>query len=245
MRYFVEFSYNGSNYHGWQVQPNATSVQQVLNNAFSVILRQPIDLMGAGRTDAGVHAKQMYGHFDCEDLHGVEKLIFKLNSFLPDDIAIHSIFQVHDDAHARFDAASRQYEYYLHIKKNVFATNLSWYYVKQLDVALMNSAAELLIGKHDFQCFSKTHTEVNNYFCNVKKALWNEVDDKLIFTIEADRFLRNMVRAIVGTLLNVGLQKISLIQFQQIIESKDRGNAGVSVPAHGLFLTEIKYPFIK
>lgn len=244
MRYFVEFSYNGANYRGWQCQPNAVSVQQTINNALSVILRHPIETMGAGRTDAGVHARQMFAHFDFDEVIDSGKVIFKLNSYLPNDIAISRIILVHDDAHARFDALSREYKYYMHTKKNVFLEGLSYYLPKDLDVEVMNEATSLLLGKQDFQCFSKTHTDVNNYYCTISKANWTIEDDALVFTIEADRFLRNMVRAIVGTLLNIGNRKSNLADLKSIIENKNRSNAGVSVPAKGLFLTQIKYPYI-
>ena len=245
MRYFVEFAYNGTKYHGWQSQPNADSVQQTLNNALSVILRSPIETMGAGRTDSGVHARQMYAHFDSDEINDLKNLAYKLNSILPDDISVDTVFKVNDQAHARFDAVSRTYQYHIHTKKDVFLTKTSWFYKSELNVEAMNIAAKILIGKHDFQCFSKTHTDVNNYYCNVIQAFWTKSGNNLVFTIEADRFLRNMVRAIVGTLINIGLGKINLDEFRRIILAKNRSEAGVSVPAHGLYLTQIKYPYIK
>lgn len=245
MRYFIEFSYNGSNYHGWQIQPNASSVQQTLNETLTTILRHEIATTGAGRTDAGVHATQMFAHFDCHAIHDLDKLVYKLNSLLPIDIAVHNLIPVADDAHARFDATSRCYEYHMHTKKDVFTNSLSWYYQKSLDVDAMNEAAKVLIGRQDFQCFSKSNTDVSTYFCDVSKAMWTQKQNGLIFTIEADRFLRNMVRAIVGTLIDVGVHKIDLDQLKFIIANKNRNDAGVSVPAHGLFLTQIKYPYIK
>ena len=245
LRYFVEFAYNGTKYHGWQIQPNANTVQQTLNSALSVILRKPTETMGAGRTDAGVHARQMYAHFDSDETLDCTKLVYKLNALLPEDIAVKNVHCVENEAHARFDAASRTYEYHIYLEKDVFTQKLGWHYAKKLDVKLMNEAAEILLGRHDFQCFSKSNTDVNNYYCTVSQAFWTESDHNLIFTIEADRFLRNMVRAIVGTLINVGLGKIDINQFKKIILTKDRSEAGLSVPAHGLFLTKVKYSYIQ
>lgn len=245
MRYFIKFSYKGTNYHGWQYQPNATSVQETLTKALSVVLNFELDIIGAGRTDTGVHAKEMFGHFDIENKIEIPTLVHKLNSFLPKDIAVSDIILVHDDAHARFDATKRTYEYHINTTKNVFLEELSWYYHQKLDINLMNEAAKILFKHTDFQSFSKVHTDVNTFNCKITAAYWKEEKDHLVFTISADRFLRNMVRAIVGTLVYVGLGKITLEDFNAIIESKDRGKAGFSVPAHGLYLTEIKYDYIK
>jgi tRNA pseudouridine38-40 synthase len=244
LRYFIKFSYNGTNYHGWQYQPNAASVQETLAKAVSVILNSPVELMGAGRTDTGVHAKEMFAHFDFEQALNAASVVHKLNSFLPKDIAITEIILVNDAAHARFDATKRTYEYQITTVKDVFLPEQSWYFQQQLDVTLMNNAAALLLRHTDFQCFSKVHTDVNTFNCKITKAVWNEDGNRLIFTISADRFLRNMVRAIVGTLINIGLHKITLDDFVRIIESKDRSEAGFSVPAHGLYLTEIEYDYI-
>lgn len=244
MRYFIKFSYRGTNYHGWQYQPNASSVQETLTKALSVVLNSEIEIMGAGRTDTGVHAKEMFAHLDFEKRIEIPTLIHKLNSFLPKDIAISDVIPVHDDAHARFDATKRTYEYHINTVKNVFSEGLSWYYHQKLDVDMMNKAAAILLGHADFQCFSKVHTDVNTFNCKITEAFWKQEKDRLVFTISADRFLRNMVRAIVGTLVYVGLGKISLEDFNVIIESKDRGKAGFSVPAHGLYLTEVKYDYI-
>lgn len=244
MRYFIQISYNGTNYHGWQQQPNASSVQETLNKALSTVLNRTIDCMGAGRTDTGVHATQMYAHFDCDELQNTTSIIHKLNSFLPQDIVVHDLIQVHDDAHARFDATKRTYEYHIHSFKNAFLQNKSWYFHQKLNVNLMNEACKILFNHTDFQCFSKVHTDVNTFDCKIYEAFWKEENANLIFTISADRFLRNMVRAIVGTMVNVGLEKITLEEFQTIIESKDRNKAGFSVPAHGLYLTEIEYYYI-
>lgn len=244
LRYFLEFAYNGTHYHGWQYQPNAVSVQETLNKVFSTLLQEEIEIVGAGRTDTGVHASQMYGHFDTEKELDLEKLIYKANSFLPKDISIFKIIPVHNDAHSRFDATSRTYNYHIVTHKNVFNTELAWYYQHQLDIEAMNEAAKLLLDFTDFECFSKTNTDVFTFNCKITEAYWKKENNTLIFTITADRFLRNMVRAIVGTLINVGLHKISTEDFIQIIESKSRKKAGFSVPAQGLFLTKITYPYI-
>jgi tRNA pseudouridine38-40 synthase len=244
MRYFIEFSYNGSHYHGWQAQPNAVSVQEVLTNAFQRILNSPIELVAAGRTDTGVHAKQMFAHFDIAEITEIQKTVSKLNSFLPEDIAIQNIFEVSNDGHARFSARKRTYEYHIHQQKNVFKTYQSWFLQKKIDVDLMNQAAQILFDHTDFESFSKTHTDVNTFECKIYKAHFVQTKNDIIFTITADRFLRNMVRSIVGTLINVGLYKITLEQFNQIILDKSRQKAGFSVPACGLYLTKIEYDFL-
>ncbi len=245
MRYFIEFAYKGTHYHGWQYQPNAASVQETLNKVFSVLLQEKIDIMGAGRTDTGVHAKQMFGHFDSEKSIDIKSLIHKTNSFLPNDIVIYNIITVHEEAHARFDAISRTYQYHILTFKNAFKDDYAWFTSKNLDVEAMNHAAKMLLNFTDFKCFSKTNTDVNTYNCKITEAFWTKQKQELIFTITADRFLRNMVRAIVGTLINIGMHKISEQDFIKIIEDKNRDNAGFSVPAHGLFLTNIEYPYIK
>ncbi|WP_298115350.1 tRNA pseudouridine(38-40) synthase TruA [Flavobacterium sp.] len=245
MRYFLEFAYKGTNYHGWQYQPNATSVQETLTKALSTILKTEIELVGAGRTDSGVHAKQMFAHFDYDLVIDVPYLSHKLNSFLPKDIAILNIHKVHDDAHARFDATKRTYEYHIHTKKDAFESDDSWYYQNDLNLDKMNDACKILFNYIDFECFSKVHTDVNTFNCTIFEAKWQQNDNRLVFTISADRFLRNMVRAIVGTMVNIGLEKVSLQDFIQIIESKDRNKAGFSVPAHGLYLTKVEYPFLE
>lgn len=244
MRHFVKFSYNGTNYHGWQIQPNAISVQEVLNKGLSTILNSKIDCMGAGRTDTGVHAREMFAHFDFDKKIDIENTIHKLNSFLPEDIVVNDIQKVHDNAHARFDARKRTYEYHINSFKNAFSNNQSWYYRQQLDLDLMNEASKILFKHTDFQAFSKVNTEVNTFDCKIYEAFWKKNNNQIIFTISADRFLRNMVRAIVGTLVYVGLHKITLEDFNKIIESKNRNNAGFSVPAHGLYLTKIEYDYI-
>ena len=242
MRYFVEFSYDGKAYHGWQRQPNAISVQQTLEEAMTTQIRATVQLAGAGRTDAGVHARQMYAHFDLDTLIDTEGQLHRLNAFLPGDIAVQKIFRVSDKSHARFDALERTYEYWVVQQKDPFARNRAYYVHLPLDLEAMNKAATLLLEHTNFECFSKSNTDVKTYICHLKKAQWTEDHGKLVFTITADRFLRNMVRAIVGTLLDVGLGKTSIENVNSIIKSKDRGEAGVSVPAKGLYLTKITYP---
>ncbi|NND78351.1 MAG: tRNA pseudouridine(38-40) synthase TruA [Maribacter sp.] len=242
MRYFIAFSYFGKSYHGWQNQPNAITVQEVLEDTLSKLLRISIVVVGAGRTDAGVHAKAMMAHFDIEHEIDLEDLVFRTNAFLPDDIAVDEIFQVHKEAHARFDATERTYEYWITQKKNPFYYDRAHYVKQMLAIDKMNAAAELLLEHHDFECFSKTNTDVKTYLCDVRKAIWTQEKDILVFTISADRFLRNMVRAVVGTLLNVGSGKWSLADVQDILKSNDRTKAGASVPAKGLYLTKIVYP---
>lgn len=245
MRYFIEFSYNGKKYHGWQYQPHSPSVQETLTNAMSTLLRTPLELTGAGRTDTGVHALQMFAHFDYNNFTDTAALIQKLNSFLPADISVYRIIPLHEDAHARFDASGRTYEYHLHNYKDPFESDRSWYHFRPLNIDRMNEAAHLLLDYNDFKCFSKTHTDVRTFICDIKEAYWQQSGNKMTFTITADRFLRNMVRAIVGTLVNIGTGKISIQDFAAIIESRDRNKAGLSVPAHGLYLTKVVYPYIK
>jgi len=243
MRYFIQLSYKGTNYHGWQIQPNATSVQETLQKAFSTVLRENIAFTGAGRTDTGVHAINFFAHFDYNDeIEDVDRLMFKINSFLPYDISISKIFNVSDDVHARFSALSRTYEYRTHSIKDPFLHEFSYKLNFPVDFNLMNEAADSLFKFSDFTSFSKLHTDTITNNCKIYKAEWHEKGSQNIFIIKADRFLRNMVRAITGTLLDVGKGKISISDFIKIIESKDRQNAGVSVPAKGLYLTEIQYP---
>ncbi|WP_396600332.1 tRNA pseudouridine(38-40) synthase TruA [Algibacter sp. R77976] len=242
MRYFIELSYNGKGYHGWQNQPNAISVQEVVEKALTTVLPEQISIMGAGRTDAGVHATQMFAHFDTDAVFELPKLIFKLNSFLPNDIAIRDIFKVKPDIHARFHALSRAYLYRVALNKNVFTFENSLFVKQTLDVDKMNEAAKILFDYKDFQCFSKTHTDVKTYNCDIMQAEWLVKDDELHFVIKANRFLRNMVRAIVGTMINIGLGKMEVDELHSIIKSKNRSEAGFSVPAHGLYLTDVEYP---
>lgn len=242
MRYFIRFSYLGKHYHGWQNQPNAMTVQQVLEHAMSKILGDSVVLIGAGRTDAGVHAKEMFAHFDSEKISDTKNLTHRLNAFLPDDIAVQDVFEVPSDAHARFDANERTYEYWVTQNKNPFLLDYAHFVIQQLDVDKMNLAANVLLQETNFECFSKSNTDVKTYICDLTKAEWKQKNEILIFTITADRFLRNMVRAIVGTLLEVGIGKMDVEHVKTILKSRDRSMAGPSVPAKGLYLTQITYP---
>ena len=241
MRFFIELSYKGTNYHGWQEQPNAKTVQAEINRALSTILNTNIEVIGAGRTDTGVHANQMFAHFDCDIDFDIQNLMFKLNSFLPRDIAIKDIFKVKEDANCRFDALSRTYQYHIIQKKDPF-NKTAYFLQNDLDIKAMNEACKYIIGKQDFTSFSKVNTQTFTNNCDVMFAKWELVNNKIIFTIKADRFLRNMVRAIVGTLLDVGFGKIIAADLAKIIAAKDRSKSGVSVPAHALFITAVKYP---
>ncbi|HSI69460.1 MAG TPA: tRNA pseudouridine(38-40) synthase TruA [Gillisia sp.] len=242
MRYFLELAYNGKAYHGWQYQPNAPTVQETLEKALFTILRKETPVVGAGRTDTGVHASQYFVHFDAEGIADSKKFIYKLNSVLPEDIAAYDVFKVKDDAHARFDARSRSYQYRLSLRKDPFFVESAHHLKNEIDVDRMNRAAAILKDYKDFKCFSRSKTDVKTYNCLVTEAVWKQEEDLLVFHITADRFLRNMVRAIVGTLLEVGLGKLEVEQVHEIIKSRDRRNAGTSVPAKGLFLTGIEYP---
>ncbi|PHQ57279.1 MAG: tRNA pseudouridine(38-40) synthase TruA [Lutibacter sp.] len=243
MRYFIELSYKGTNYHGWQEQPNSVSVQELINNAFSTIFGTSINVVGAGRTDTGVHAEQLYAHVDFSTEISIRDVIYKINSLLPHDIVVENILKTTEDVHARFDAISRSYEYRIFLGRNPFLIETTWQLNnKKLNIDKMNEAADILLTYTNFKCFSRTNSNVKTYNCDVRKAKWVLTNKMLIFHITADRFLRNMVRAIVGTLIEVGTGKISLEDFKQIIESKDRCNAGTSAPAQGLFLTQVDYP---
>ena len=244
LRYFIKLAYKGTNYHGWQYQPEANSVQETINKALSILLRKEIDIVGAGRTDTGVHAKEMFAHFDFENIENIPNLVHRLNSFLPKDIVIFDIIKVSDDAHSRFDATKRTYEYHIHTFKDAFENEGSWFYKNSLDIPKMNDACKILFNYIDFECFSKTNTDVRTFNCTIFEAYWKQQGDKIVFTISADRFLRNMVRAIVGTMINIGIGKVSLEDFKNIIESKNRNKAGFSVPAHGLYLTKIEYNYL-
>nr|WP_297787848.1 tRNA pseudouridine(38-40) synthase TruA [uncultured Allomuricauda sp.] len=242
MRYFIQFSYFGKAYHGWQNQPNAITVQEVLEKSLSTLLRKKIEVVGAGRTDAGVHARQMFGHFEVEPISDIQDLVYRLNAFLPDDIAVQGILPVAAEAHARFDAVERSYEYWVVKEKDPFLFDYAHWVKNPLDMDAMNEAAKILLDYTDFECFSKSNTDVKTFDCDVREAFWKVQGNKWVFTITADRFLRNMVRAIVGTLLDVGMGKMAPESIHQIIASKDRGEAGVSVPAKGLYLTKVSYP---
>ncbi len=242
-RYFIELAYKGTNFHGWQIQPNAVSVQECLEKALSVITREAIAVTGAGRTDTGVHASYYVAHFNSAKLNlDHPDFIHKLNSFLITDLVIFSIAKVATEAHARFDAISRTYQYHLNLRKDPFSLETSWHFYKQPDLELMNTASRVLFEYSDFTSFSKLHTDVKTNNCRIYCAEWTQENSNIVFTVKADRFLRNMVRALVGTILEVGIGKIDLAGFRTIIEQKDRGAAGLSVPAHGLFLTDIEYP---
>ena len=246
-RYFIELNYNGTDFHGWQTQPNGITVQECLDKALSTYFRQYIVTLGCGRTDAGVHATQFFAHFDLTDLQ--EKIVVKgvtgINSLLPYTIAVKRIFKVANDAHARFDATARAYNYHLHFNKDPFKLDRSWLYKGNLDVEKMNKAAQILLNYTDFSCFSKSKTQTFTNNCKITEARFDKVEDALIFTIKADRFLRNMVRAIVGTMVLVGKGDIEIADVAQIIESKNRSKAGQSVPACGLYLVKIEYPFLE
>ncbi|WP_139959654.1 tRNA pseudouridine(38-40) synthase TruA [Flavicella sediminum] len=242
-RYFIELSYFGKNYHGWQIQPDAISVQEMLNKGFSKILNCSIKVNGAGRTDTGVHASQMFAHIDTDVLLDQPEYLYKINSVLPDDIVVAAIFQVDDEAHTRFSAISRSYEYQIYLGRNAFLLDTTWQLHSQLlDIDKMNKAAAVLLNYSNFKCFSKSKTEVKTYNCKVSQAEWKLEGETLTFYITADRFLRNMVRAIVGTLVAVGKGKVTISEFVTIIENQDRRNAGTSAPARGLFLTSVVYP---
>jgi len=242
LRYFLELSYNGKAYHGWQNQPNAISVQEVIEKVLSIILKKQTVIVGAGRTDTGVHALQMFAHFDTDLSFEEDDLLYKLNSFLPKDIAILDVFKVNDEAHARFDALSREYLYRITLKKNVFTFDEVYYLKSDIDIDKMNEASKILYQYKDFQCFSKSKTDVKTYNCKIMHAKWTVENNELHFVIKADRFLRNMVRAIVGTMINIGIGKIDINNLHEIIKSKNRSEAGFSVPAHALYLTKIEYP---
>lgn len=241
-RYFLYVQYDGTNYHGWQVQPNATSVQEEIENALSIIFQEKMAIVGAGRTDTGVHANCLVAHFDYKKEISLRDVKFKLNNVLSHSISIDDISEVKTDFHARFDATSRTYEYRIAHSKNPFLMNTSFLVARELDVQKMNAAAQLLLGEKDFSCFSKSNTQTHTNNCNVMLARWEKTSYGILFTIKANRFLRNMVRAIVGTLLEVGEGKRSVESLEELITSKNRSNAGFSVPAKGLFLVDIEYP---
>jgi tRNA pseudouridine38-40 synthase len=243
-RYFIFLSYKGTAYHGWQVQPNGVTVQKILDEALSVVLNEKISTTGAGRTDTGVHALMFCAHFDSltDGLDTRKNLVYKLNRFLPKDISVSRIRKVKDDANARFSALSRTYKYYISGEKDPFSEGSSWYIHGRMDIEGMNKASAILLKYTDFTSFSKLHTDVKTNNCRIDEAFWEEKGNLLIFTIRADRFLRNMVRAIVGTMADIGMGKKSIGEFEEIIVAKDRCKAGRSAPAQGLFLTDIEYP---
>lgn len=247
MRYFIHLQYDGTRFHGWQIQPNGISVEGEIERCLSTILREEIDIVGAGRTDSGVHSRHMVAHMDVADsvmdrVGGEENLVYKLNRMLPPDISILRIESVGDDMHARFSATSRTYHYYLHTRKNPFHRHYSWECHFPLNFEAMNDAARLLLEYDDFACFCKSHTDVKTTLCDVTEAQWIQTgNDTWYFRITANRFLRNMVRAVVGTLVEVGRGRLSLEGFRQVIEGKKRTQAGESMPGNALFLEEVKY----
>lgn len=243
MRYFIECAYRGTKYSGWQIQINALTVQEVIEKALSILLKNEIALTGSSRTDAGVHAYQQFAHFEMEEeILNCENLVYRLNKMIPLDISVQKIFKVADDYHSRFEALSRKYEYRISRKKNPFHRGLSYEFNGNLNIDLMNDACQILFRYIDYQCFSKINTDVLTFNCTILEAYWKENDDDLlVFHIKANRFLRGMVRAIVGTLLEIGMGKLSVSDFEEIILSKDRKKAGRAVPAEGLFLMEVNY----
>ncbi len=242
-RYFIYLAYNGKNYCGWQIQPNGMTVQQRIEEALSTILRVKTSIVGAGRTDAGVHARLMVAHFDAEEpIANLSLLTDKLNRLLPPDIALYKIVPVIPEAHARFDATYRTYKYYLTLEKDPFRFDQTYRYFGNLDFERMNEACKVLFEYIDFTSFSKLHTDVKTNNCRIMHAEWRQEGDCWVFTIQADRFLRNMVRAIVGTLLDVGRGKMDMAGLRRVIEAKDRCSAGISVPGHALFLVDVGYP---
>lgn len=243
MRFFLELAYNGSEFHGWQIQPNGSTVQQELTDRISTLLKQKVSVIGCGRTDTGVHAKEYFAHFDAEELTGGAELFrFKLNNMLHPHIAIKDIHPMVDNAHARFSAQWRSYEYLIIRRKDPFHQGLSWRCVYKLDIDRMNVAAQFLIGEKDFACFCKSHAANKTNICTVTEALWTEDGDFLRFNITANRFLRNMVRAIVGTLVDIGRGRHELEEMNRILASGDRSEAGTSAPAQGLYLSRVVYP---
>lgn len=241
-RYFVVFAYDGTNYHGWQIQPNGNSVQEELQNAMSTILRENIEVVGAGRTDAGVHARRMMAHFETEKAFDCAQLAYKLNRLLPRDISVYDVHPVDADMHARFSATRRTYHYYIHTRKNPFLRHYSCELHYNLDFDLMNQAAERLLHVDDFGAFCKAHADVKTTLCNVIEAVWvKDGDDAWHFRISANRFLRNMVRAVVGTLIEVGRHRMTIDDFDHVVASGNRSNAGESMPGNALFLEDVEY----
>ncbi|WP_031526665.1 tRNA pseudouridine(38-40) synthase TruA [Dyadobacter crusticola] len=243
MRYFLEFSYLGTAYNGWQKQNNALGVQQVLEEALARLFRTTVELTGSSRTDTGVHAEQQFAHFDLNNpIPDPDLFVYKLNGLIPRDIAVKNVYEVESELNSRFAATFRKYEYRITRFKNPFLTGQAYLLKADLDVSQMNEAAALLLTHHDFECFSKVHTNVNNFRCTITEAEWTSTPDMLIFHIQANRFLRGMVRAVVGTLLEVGKGKKTVQDFEEVILSKSRKKAGAQAPAEGLFLTRVGYP---
>ena len=242
MRYFLELSYRGTPFHGWQRQPNAISVQETVEDCLSKILSREIRITGAGRTDTGVHASRMFAHFDVEEELDVDQLCYRLDRFLPADILCRRIFPVQEEFHARYSATFREYKYYISLGKDPFRQDSAWMYFGDLDLEKMNRGAAILMEYSDFECFSKVHTEVNHFHCQMSYSEWEQNRHILCYTLRADRFLRNMVRAIVGTLVLMGANKLDEIELRRILDSRDRSMAGESAPPQGLFLVDVGYP---
>ncbi len=243
-RYFLQLSFNGKKFHGWQIQENAHTVQAEINGALKTLLGKETETTGCGRTDTGVHASKFFLHFDADEITREKDFVYHLNCLLPFEIAIGKIIKVGEKAHARFDAISRTYQYFIHQAKNPFLNDFSFFLPDKVDLKKMNVAAATLMNHSDFSCFSKSNTQVKTNICKITSAFWSEKTDQLVFEITADRFLRNMVRAIVGTLLEIGEGHISPDDFTAIIENQKRSGAGVSVPGHGLFLNDVTFSYI-
>ena len=240
-RYFLEVAYVGTNYSGFQIQQNAITIQQKVEEALTIFFKQAIPLTGSSRTDAGVHAKQNFFHFDfSENINS--KVLYNINSILPNDIAVKNIFNVHPEAHCRFNALSRTYNYYIYKNKNPFLENRAWYYPYPINIQLLNEAATTILSYNNFEAFSKQNTQVNNFICNIQQSFWQQESDALVYYIQANRFLRGMVRALVATMLMVGRNQITIHQFKEIIESQNASNTNFSSPAHGLYLEKVEYP---
>jgi tRNA pseudouridine38-40 synthase len=245
-RYFASLAYDGTSYYGWQIQPNDVSVQQLINEVFSIVFREPVETTGCGRTDKGVHATQFYAHFDLQnEIDNVEKVLFQINALLPRDIRVYDMIPVPAEAHARFDAIQRSYSYYIKRKPSPFNNNYFWFNRQRVNVDTMNEAAALCLAHLDFSCFAKSGGNQLTKNCIVSECKWLEKGDDLQFTVTANRFLRGMVRAMVGTFYDVGTGKITLNEFKSILDSKDRTEAGKTVPAQGLFLEEVKYHYLQ
>lgn len=243
MRYFIEIAYKGTDFHGWQIQPNAISVQEIIQKGLSTLLHKKTDIFGAGRTDAGVHARQIFAHFDTDVNINEKDFAYKLNALTPKTVLIRKIKSVLSDAHARFDATSRSYEYHILLANDPFLIDTAWQLPNRtFDINKMNEAAKYLLQYTNFKAFSKSRTDVKTFDCIISHAKWIKTGNQLVFYITANRFLRNMVRAIVGTILDVGEEKINIAEFEKIILNQNRSAAGVSVPAKGLYLTKVKYP---
>ncbi len=245
MRYFIELSYKGTDFKGWQKQSNAPSVEEALEKGLATVLRQPVEVVGSSRTDSGVHAEQQFAHFDLEiEIPNPAQLVRSVNGVLPHTIVVLSIFEVKTDIHSRFAATHRTYEYRIASRKNPFLRDLVYFFNPKLDIDLMNVAAQILFQHIDYECFCKLHTDVKTFNCRISEAHWEQQGDLLVFRIKSDRFLRGMVRAIVGTMIDIGTKKITVSDFEQIILSKKRANASAQAPAEGLFLVEVGYDWL-